>query len=193
MRNKLFQESRTRNCQEIEELRRICCEETDRARQIRIDEWSMQQDRIPTTVSLLLTQIQDLQNKVNSLADAREFYDPETAASSSGAFYVPSQPFIIRAPEECQAAILHCRTMHGTVWVHHKNVFESLPARQGQPSNLFENSRNLASSSPGLRLNITGNTMVPEREVRREPQDSSIPVPRFQKGAGIVELILTVV
>ena len=26
------------NCQEIEELRRICCEETDRARQARIDE-----------------------------------------------------------------------------------------------------------------------------------------------------------
>ena len=26
--------------------------------------------------------------------------------------------------------------------------------------------------------------MVPGREVRREPQNSSIPVPRFQRGAG---------
>ena len=33
MRNKLFQESRTKDCQEIEELRRRCCEESDRARQ----------------------------------------------------------------------------------------------------------------------------------------------------------------
>ena len=41
------------------------------------------------TVSQLLTQIQDLQNKVNSLSDAREFYDAETA-SSSGATHVPS-------------------------------------------------------------------------------------------------------
>ena len=30
--------------------------------------------------------------------------------------------------------------------------------------------------------------MVAEREMRREPQNSSTPVPRFQKGAGIVDL-----
>ena len=67
MRNRLFQESRARSCQEIDELRRICCEETDRARQLRIDEMSMQQERDPTTVSQLLTQIHDLQNKVEFL------------------------------------------------------------------------------------------------------------------------------
>ena len=38
MRNRIDQESHTRTCQEIEEFRRICCEETDRARQARIDE-----------------------------------------------------------------------------------------------------------------------------------------------------------
>ena len=38
LRNRLFRETRARNCQEIEELRRICCEETDRARRARIDE-----------------------------------------------------------------------------------------------------------------------------------------------------------
>ena len=59
MRDILFRETRARNCQEIEELRRICCKETDRARQLRIDELSLQ-----------LTEIQDLQNKVNSLTDA---------------------------------------------------------------------------------------------------------------------------
>ena len=75
----------------MKKLRRICCEETDRARQAGIDDLSMHQKRVPTTVGQLLTQIQDLQNKVNSLSDAREFDDPETA-SSSGAPRVPSRP-----------------------------------------------------------------------------------------------------
>ena len=60
MRNRLFQESRVRNCQEIAELRRICCEETDRARQLRIDELSVQEERDLDAVSRLLTQSQDL-------------------------------------------------------------------------------------------------------------------------------------
>ena len=72
-----------RDCQEIEELRRICCEETDRARQARIDELSMHQERNRTTVSQSMTQIRELQNKVNSLSDAREFYDPESGSSST--------------------------------------------------------------------------------------------------------------
>ena len=49
-----------KDCQEIEELRRICCEETDRARQARTDELSMHLERNPSTVSPLLTQIHDL-------------------------------------------------------------------------------------------------------------------------------------
>ena len=60
MRNRLFQESRARNWQEIDELRRICCEESDRARQLRIDELSVQEERDPDAVSRLLTQVQDL-------------------------------------------------------------------------------------------------------------------------------------
>ena len=56
MRKKISQESHTRFCQEIEELRRRCREETDRARQARIDELSMHQERTPT-VRQLLTQI----------------------------------------------------------------------------------------------------------------------------------------
>ena len=55
MRNRIFQENRARRCQEFEELRRICCEETVRASQARIDELSMQQERTPSTVSQLLT------------------------------------------------------------------------------------------------------------------------------------------
>ena len=43
----------------------------------------MHQERNITIVSLLLTQNRDLQNKANSLSDATDFYDPETASSSS--------------------------------------------------------------------------------------------------------------
>ena len=73
MRNRLFQEDHARDCQEIEELRRSCCEETDRAGQARIDEMSMHQERNPTTVSKLMAQIRESQNRVNSLSDAKEF------------------------------------------------------------------------------------------------------------------------
>ena len=42
--------------QEIaKKLRRTCCAEADRARQARIDELSMQQERNPMTVSQMLT------------------------------------------------------------------------------------------------------------------------------------------
>ena len=59
-----------------------CFEDSHRARQLRIDELSMQQERNPTTVSHVSTQIRDLQNKANSLCYERDFHDPETASSS---------------------------------------------------------------------------------------------------------------
>ena len=38
MRNKIFHlEDRAKNCQEIEQLRRICCAEVERARQLNYD------------------------------------------------------------------------------------------------------------------------------------------------------------
>ena len=90
LRNRLFQEDHARDCQEIEKLRIIRCEETDRARQARNDELSVHQERNPATASQLMTQIRELQDKVNSLSDAREFYDPESG-SSSGVTHVPDQ------------------------------------------------------------------------------------------------------
>ena len=90
LRNGLFQENHARDCREIEELGRIGCEEIEPARQGRSEELSMQKRRNPTTVSQMMAQIHDLQNKVNSFSDAREFYDPESG-SSSGATHVPDQ------------------------------------------------------------------------------------------------------
>ena len=90
LKNRLFQENRARDCQEIEELRKICCEETHQARQARSEGLSLQQQKNPATVNQMMAQIQDLQNKANSLSDAREFYDSESK-SSSGATHVPGQ------------------------------------------------------------------------------------------------------
>ena len=128
MRNRLFRENQATNCREIEELRRISCEETDRARQARIDELSLHQDRNPTTASHLLIQIQDLQNKLNSLSDARESFDPEPA-SSSGATHVRSKPSTFPSPRMmlCRDSGLphDTRNIVGT----QGNVFE----REGHP------------------------------------------------------------
>ena len=64
LRNRLCQEDHARDCQEIEELRKICCEEAVRARQARSDELFMQQKSNPTTESHMMSQIRELQNKV---------------------------------------------------------------------------------------------------------------------------------
>ena len=53
-------------------------------------------------------------------------------------------------------------------------------------SALFNNSKNFATSSQELRPDSEGNTKRPEREMRREPQNSSIPVPRFQSRGGLL-------
>ena len=95
MRIRAFQGDRARNCREIEELQRICCVDTDRARHLRCDELSTQKEENNSAVNQFMVQIQELQDKVNSLNDAKESYDPETA-SSSGVSHVPSQPMSIR-------------------------------------------------------------------------------------------------
>ena len=129
LRNRFIQESQAKYCQEIEELRGICCEETDRARQARIDELSVRQERNPTTVSQLLAQIRDFQNEVNSASDAREFNDPESG-SSSGATHAPSQ---FRVPGPCLTAILDCCRTHGVFTGTSGNVFERPPNKKDDP------------------------------------------------------------
>ena len=89
MRNKAFQEDRARDCQEMLKFQRICCAEAERARQLRIDELSMQQKENPSSVNQLTVQIQELQDKVNALTANRD------TASSSGLSHVLCQPMSI--------------------------------------------------------------------------------------------------
>ena len=129
----------------------------------RIDELSVHQERNPTTVSQFLAQIQDLQNEVNSLSDAREVHDPESG-SSSGATHVPSQPSTVLSPRamaRCDSGLPRgTRNYTGTSG----NVFERPPAREGQSSTFCNNSKNLASSSQELKPDTTGTTRRRERE-----------------------------
>ena len=64
---------------------------------MRIDELSTQEKESKSAVNQLMVQLQELQDNVNSLSDAREFCDSETA-SSSGLSHVPSQPTRIPSP-----------------------------------------------------------------------------------------------
>ena len=123
--------------------------------------------------------------KVNSLSDAREFTILKQRAALDRLTF-PVNRSLFRVPEPCLAAILDCRTIHGMFWVHQENVFERLFAREGLPTALFNNSKNLASSSQELRPDIPGNTKLAESEMRRKPQNLSIPVPRFQSGGGLL-------
>ena len=150
----------------------------ERARHLRICELSVQKKDNPFTVNQLLGQIQDLQDKMNSSNNTREFYDPQSA-SSSGVSHVPSQPLSIpssRGMISSDSFLPHdTRNSLGTSG----NIFESQSARDGPSSAFFERPKNLASSSCGLRKGNTGKFMEHGGGVRREPQSSTIPTPRF--------------
>ena len=59
MKSRLYQESHAKDCIEIQELRRICFEETERVRQLRADEFYAQNKEELSTMSHLLSQIQE--------------------------------------------------------------------------------------------------------------------------------------
>ena len=92
---------------------------------------------------------------MNSLSDAREFYDPETA-SSSGASHVPSQPLIIPSAREVPSRDPGLPRDTRIAVDTSGHVSEGLPAREGPSSSVFEDSKNSPSSSCGLG---SGNTM----------------------------------
>ena len=60
LRNRLFQEDHARDCQEIEELRRIFAKKLiEQDKQELVNKLSLHQERHPTTVSQLLTQTRE--------------------------------------------------------------------------------------------------------------------------------------
>ena len=108
---------------------------TSRPKKKRIDELSMHQERNPTTVSQMMSQIRELQNKVISLSDAREFCDPESG-SSSGATDVPNQASAVLSPRNlprCDSGLPR-DTLNGTGITG--NVFSTTCSRRTTLYNL---------------------------------------------------------
>ena len=91
-----------------------------------------------------------------------------------------------RVPRPCLAAILDCRMIHGISWVLQETSLNDYLLEKDEPL-LSDNSKNLATSSHELRPDIPGNTKRSEKEMRRALLYSSIPAPRFQRGAGVYD------
>ena len=179
MRNCLSQEHRARNCQEIEELRRICCEEIDKSQTI--EHWPSicaTGERNPSTVSSWLKFRISRTRWIPSPTQEIFTILRQRAALEHPTF--PANPWISRAPEVCLAAILDCCSIHGIPWDFRKRFWKPTCSRRTS-SALFENSRNWASSSCGLGSGDAGKTMEHESGVRRDPQSSSIPTARFER------------
>ena len=105
---------------------------------------------IVMTLSQLLAYIRELQIRANSLSYTRELYHLESG-SSSGATHVPDQTSTILSPRtlpRCDSG-LPCDTQNGTGIT--RNVFERPPAQERLSSAIFNNSKNLASSSQVFR------------------------------------------
>ena len=103
MRNRFFRENRAKA---VGELRRMCCEETDRAGQARIDDLVYASKEGSCCYESTLDSNSAITNRVNSLSDARELL---RSWSSEQLWSVPRSfvnSCLFRVPEQCLAAIL---------------------------------------------------------------------------------------
>ena len=145
----------------------------------------MQQKRNPTTVSQMTAQIRHLQNKVNSLSDAREVHDLESG-SSSGATRVPDQTSTILSSKtlpRCDCGLPR-NSQNGTGIMG--NVLERPPVHEGQPATIH-NSKNLASCSQELEPGTIETARKRECEMERESLRTSIPSLHFHSGSGMLK------
>ena len=102
-----------------------------------------------------MVQIQELQDKVNSFNDAKEFYDPETT-NSSGVSHVPSPAMSIPSPRGMISRDSCLQSDTRNPLATSGNVFEGLLARSAPSSAFFGNSKNFAPSSCRLKPIDTG-------------------------------------
>ena len=186
MRNRLFfRENQETDCQVNEALRRICCEETDRARQARIVFFYASREESYACESTV--------DSHSGFTEQGEFLGrcegnftilKHRAALEQRPF--PVNPLLFRVSGPYLAAILV--VPHDILHIvgTSGNFFERLPAREGRTSTLFNKSKNLASSSRDLRPDTPGTPKRRESEMRRQPLNTSIPLPHFQSGGGLL-------
>ena len=127
-----------------------------------------------------MVQIQELQDKVTSVDDAKEFYDPETACCSRLS-HIPNQSISVPSPRRIISRDswlqLATRNSLGTT----RHIFEGLLAPDEPSSALFEKSKNLASAS--CRPMLVDTNRIAERGdvLGKDPQNCAMPTPRFAR------------
>ena len=107
-----------------------------------------------------MVHIQELQDKVTSVDNAKEFYDPETACCSRLS-HVPNQFMSVPSPRNIisRESWLQLATRNSLGTTGH--IFEGLLAPDEPSSALFESSKNLASAS--CRLMPVDTNRIAER------------------------------
>ena len=88
-------------------------------------------------------------------------------------------PFDVAGRSPCIVNVTSHQKKHGILWVLQEPFLNDHLLE-------MDEFKELASSSQGLRLDIPGKTKQPGSEMTRAPQNSSIPVPRFQRGGGLL-------
>ena len=117
----------------MEELEKTCCTEAERTQQLRVDDLSRQElQGSQSTLYQLTVQIQELQDRANSLNESRGYHDPETARSS-GLSHVPTHPMIVPSSSGNGAEILARSLIHGTHMVRRETLFEN-PSASDEPT-----------------------------------------------------------
>ena len=160
LRNMLFQEDHARDCQEIEELKILYASREESYDREPID------DSNPGCVRIL-----------RSRNSERLWSDPR----SQSTLLFPSP----RTMPCRDSGLLHdTRNIMGTSG----NVFERPLAQEGLSSTIFNNSKNLASSSQELRPD-TFETARKNSEMRRESLNTKISSPHFQRRSGLLKHI----
>ena len=160
-----------------EELLITCREETERVRRSRTDEFMLKRKKNLPTLNQLSSQIRTLQDKVNVLSEEKELYDPETA-SSSGMSHVPSQSPRTPSPR-CTLGLDSGLPHYRNSMDISGNVFESLFAQERiSPSIPSNSNKDLADE---YCEGVPRVAMRHGEGLRREPQSSTKPTPRFSR------------
>ena len=144
----------------------------------------MDQERNPTTVSQFLTHIQDLQSKVNSLSDARDFLRSWIREQLWNVPRFPVNPREFRVPEPCLAAIRDCRMIHGILRVLQETFLNDSLLEKDDP--LLCSTIQRIWHRPLKNWDLTFLEIQSNWKVKWEPQTSSILVPRIQSGGGLL-------
>ena len=160
----------------------MCLTEAERPKQLRIDELSAQEKESKSTVNQLMVEIQELQDKVNSLSDAGELYDPETARSS-GLSHIPNHDVIFQRPRGLPSRDSCLQFDTRNLFGASGTVFED-PLAPSEPtascsSNLYESS--LAATHCELVSLNTGRSVAKGDELPRNTHNFAIFTPRFAR------------